>query len=249
MTTGRPMSDTLTETTASLPVAAAREGMVPSGKLGGLGKLGSLGPLGRMDGPGRRGTPSRLVRFGRTHTWWFAGAAWAVFVGLTYVAVGGHLNPYLSLTGLLVGFLVGLTGMGGGALMTPILIFFFGFKPTLAIGTDVTYGAITKTFGAWRHWRLGSVDLPLVVYLCLGSVPSTLLGVGLIHLLQSTYGAGLDSLLYRLIGVLWWSWARCWPCARWCAPMRFAAVRTSRCRGAASCSPWRWGRPRGLPWG
>ena len=176
------MSDTVTETTATLPASAARGDMTPLGSLVRLGTLGRLGKLVRL------------------YRWWIAGAAWGVFVGLAYVVAGGQLNPYLSLTGLLVGFLVGLTGMGGGALMTPILIFFFGFKPTLAIGTDVTYGAITKSFGAWRHWRQGSVDLPLVLYLCMGSVPSTLLGVGLIHLLQTTYGNGLDNLLYRLIG-------------------------------------------------
>ena len=139
--------------------------------------------------------------FVKRHLWWVAGVAWAVLTVGVYGVVGGHLNPYLSLTGLLIGFLVGLTGMGGGALMTPVLIFFFGFKPTLAVGTDVTYGAITKTFGAWRHWRLGSVDLPLVLYLALGSVPSTLVGVGLVHYLQTNYGAQLDSILYRAIGV------------------------------------------------
>ena len=72
--------------------------------------------------------------------------------------------------------------------MTPILIFVFGFKPTLAIGTDIAYGAVTKWFGAWRHWRQGSVDLPLTFYLALGSVPATILGVGLIHLLKDAYG-------------------------------------------------------------
>ena len=72
-------------------------------------------------------------------------APWGVILAFAYATVGDHLNPYLTVTGLLIGFLVGLTGMGGGALMTPILIFVFGFKPTLAIGTDITYGAITKS--------------------------------------------------------------------------------------------------------
>ena len=56
----------------------------------------------------------------------------------------------LSLTGLFIGLLVGLTGMGGGALLTPFLILFFGFKPTLAVGTDILHGAVFKTFGAVR---------------------------------------------------------------------------------------------------
>jgi uncharacterized membrane protein YfcA len=146
------------------------------------------------------GAPSGVRELARRRVWWLAAAAWGVLLAATFVVAGDHLNPYLTVTGLLIGFLVGLTGMGGGALMTPILIFVFGFKPTLAIGTDITYAAVTKWFGAWRHWRQGSVDLPLVFYLALGSVPSTLLGVGLIHLLKDAYGERLDSLLYRLIG-------------------------------------------------
>ncbi|MEI6451998.1 MAG: hypothetical protein WCP98_18895, partial [Actinomycetes bacterium] len=64
--------------------------------------------------------------------WALGIGGWALVVAAAYATVGVHLNPYLSLTGLLVGFLVGLTGMGGGALMTPILIFAFGFQPTMA---------------------------------------------------------------------------------------------------------------------
>jgi len=60
-------------------------------------------------------------------------------------------------TGLLVGVLVGLTGMGGGALLTPTLVILFGFKPTYAVGTDILHGAVFKTFGAVRHRRLGTV--------------------------------------------------------------------------------------------
>ncbi len=132
--------------------------------------------------------------------WAAAIAAWAVVVGTAYVAVGSHLNPYLSLTGLLVGFLVGLTGMGGGALMTPILIFFFGFSPTMAVGTDVTYAAVTKIFGSWRHWKQGSVDLPLALWLAAGSVPASLVGVGAVNYLKHNYGDLLNSILYRAIG-------------------------------------------------
>jgi uncharacterized membrane protein YfcA len=143
---------------------------------------------------------SGIRELARRRFWWLAGASWGAVLATTFVVAGDHINPYLTLTGLLIGFLVGLTGMGGGALMTPILIFVFGFKPTLAIGTDISYAAVTKWFGAWRHWRQGSVDLPLTFYLAVGSVPSTLLGVGLIHLLKNAYGERLDSLLYRLIG-------------------------------------------------
>ena len=65
------------------------------------------------------------------------------------------------LTGLLIGTLVGMTGMGGGSLMTPILVIVFGFKPTLAVGTDIVHGAIFKTVGAIRHRRLGTVHAQL----------------------------------------------------------------------------------------
>jgi uncharacterized membrane protein YfcA len=64
-----------------------------------------------------------------------------------------------TLTGLLIGVLVGVTGMGGGSLMTPILVIVFGVKPSLAIGTDILHGAIFKTVGAIRHRRLATCRL------------------------------------------------------------------------------------------
>ncbi len=83
----------------------------------------------------------------------------------------------LSITGLLIGTLVGLTGMGGGSLMTPILILVFGFEPTLAVGTDILHGAVFKTFGAVRHRRLGTVHARITFWMFLGSAPMSLLGV------------------------------------------------------------------------
>jgi uncharacterized protein len=82
-----------------------------------------------------------------------------------------------TLSGLLIGLLVGMTGMGGGSLLTPILVIFFGFKPTLAVGTDVLHGAIFKSFGAVRHRRLGTVHARLTLWMFLGSGPMSLLGV------------------------------------------------------------------------
>jgi len=90
--------------------------------------------------------------------------------------------------------------MGGGALMTPVLIFVFGFSPSLAIGTDVTYSAVTKVFGSWRHWRQGSVDIPLALWLCLGSVPAALAGVFAVTYVKDHYGDLIDIVLYRAIG-------------------------------------------------
>src|SRR2546425_11453763 len=98
-----------------------------------------------------------------------------------------------TLTGLLIGVLVGMTGMGGGSLMTPILVIVFGFKPTYAVGTDILHGAIFKTFGAVRHRRLGTVHARLTLWMFLGSGPMSLLGVALAGWLSRNYGDGVQS--------------------------------------------------------
>ena len=105
-----------------------------------------------------------------------------------------------TLTGLLIGGLVGLTGMGGGSLLTPILVILFGFKPTLAVGTDVLHGAVFKSFGAVRHRRLGTVHARLTFWMFLGSGPMSLLGVGLATWLKHRYGDGVQSVEAYAIG-------------------------------------------------
>ena len=80
------------------------------------------------------------------------------------------------LVGLGLGLIVGLTGVGGGSLMTPILIIFFNFSPPKAVGTDIFHGAIFKTFGAWRHRRLGTVHGHLALWLFAGSGPLAIAG-------------------------------------------------------------------------
>ncbi len=107
----------------------------------------------------------------------------------------------LSLAGLLIGLLVGMTGMGGGSLMTPMLVFLFGFKPTVAIGTDILHGAIFKTFGAVRHRQLGTVHARLTGWMLLGSAPFSLVGVGLSAWLGSRYGDGFEETAAILLGV------------------------------------------------
>src|SRR3954454_381289 len=77
-----------------------------------------------------------------------------------------------------------MTGIGGGSLMTPLLILFAGIHPVVAIGTDLAYGAITKTVGGWRHLRKGTVDLGVSKWLAFGSVPGALAGVGLLERLD-----------------------------------------------------------------
>ncbi len=81
------------------------------------------------------------------------------------------------LLGLGVGTLVGMTGMGGGSLMTPLLILVFGFDPGKAVGTDLMHGAIFKSFGAARHHVLGTIHKPLVFWMLCGSLPMSLVGV------------------------------------------------------------------------
>jgi hypothetical protein len=98
-----------------------------------------------------------------------------------------------SLTGLLIGALVGLTGMGGGSLMTPILVIVFGFKPTYAVGTDILHGAIFKSFGAVRHRRLGTVHAHLTLWMFAGSGPMSLLGVAAATSLRHRYGDGVQT--------------------------------------------------------
>jgi uncharacterized membrane protein YfcA len=106
-----------------------------------------------------------------------------------------------TLTGLLIGALVGLTGMGGGSLLTPILVILFGFKPTYAVGTDILHGAIFKSFGAVRHRRLGTVHARLTFWMFLGSGPMSLLGVSVATWLTHRYGDGVQSVEAYAIGV------------------------------------------------
>jgi uncharacterized membrane protein YfcA len=94
------------------------------------------------------------------------------------------MDPLVVLFGLGVGILIGLTGIGGGSLMTPLLILVIGVNPVVAIGTDLAYGAITKTVGGWRHLRKGTVDLGVSKWLAFGSVPGALLGVFLLERLN-----------------------------------------------------------------
>jgi uncharacterized membrane protein YfcA len=120
----------------------------------------------------------------------------------------------LALAGLGVGIIVGLTGMGGGALMTPILVLFFGVPPVAAVSSDLAASAVMKPFGGWVHARRGTVDWRLVAWLCAGSVPAAFLGVLLLRLLgddaaiQQAIKVALGvALLLAAGGLLLKSWA------------------------------------------
>src|ERR671935_2673574 len=101
--------------------------------------------------------------------------------------------------GLGVGILVGTTGMGGGSLMTPLLILFAGIKPVIAVGTDLAYGAVTKTVGGWRHFRQHTVNTSVSTWMAFGSVPAAVLGVYVLHLLEHAYGKSFDDVLITAV--------------------------------------------------
>jgi uncharacterized protein len=104
------------------------------------------------------------------------------------------------LTGLLVGMLVGMTGMGGGSLMTPILVLLLGVKPTLAVGTDLAYASITKAAGAVQHLRQTQIKLWTSLRLSFGSVPASILGVGVIARVKKIPGVNIEVLVGRSVG-------------------------------------------------
>jgi hypothetical protein len=105
-----------------------------------------------------------------------------------------------ALAGLLTGVLVGMTGMGGGSLMTPILVFLFGVPPATAIGTDIAHGAAFKTVGAVQHRRMGNVRAKLAGWMFVGSAPMSLLGVWLSVQLTDRYGDDAKSVMGQVLG-------------------------------------------------
>jgi uncharacterized membrane protein YfcA len=88
-----------------------------------------------------------------------------------------------TLSGFAVGLIVGVTGVGGGSLMTPLLVLFFGVSPATAVGTDLLYASLTKTIGGWVHSRKGTVDWKVVGLLAMGSLPATVLTIVLLKFL------------------------------------------------------------------
>ncbi len=137
-------------------------------------------------------------------------------------------DPLYSLAGLLVGMLVGLTGVGGGSLMTPLLVLLFGFHPATAVGTDLLYAAVTKSVGTVVHGQRKSVDWHIVAGLAAGSVPASLITL----LVMSRVGTLADdaagvlslllgaSLLLTSISIFFRPWF-----LRWAGP-RLESVQT-----------------------
>jgi uncharacterized protein len=109
------------------------------------------------------------------------------------------VDPAIAVSGLLVGALVGLTGVGGGSLLTPLLILFFDVKPVTAVGTDLLYGAITKTAGGYKHYKQGTVDVRLSWWMAFGSVPAAIVGVLTLELLEGSLGDDFDDILLAAV--------------------------------------------------
>ena len=108
-------------------------------------------------------------------------------------------DPLVIASGLFVGFVVGLTGMGGGALMTPILVLLFHIEPLAAVSSDIVAAMIMKPIGGAVHWRRGTVQRGLVLWLMLGSIPSAFLGVLLLRRLDA--GVALQAHIKVALGV------------------------------------------------
>jgi uncharacterized membrane protein YfcA len=109
-----------------------------------------------------------------------------------------HADPYIVLGSAVVGLLVGLTGAGGGALMTPMLILLFGVKPSTAISSDLVAAVVMRPVGAAVHLRKGTVNLRLVGWMVLGSVPMAFAGAYLLHMLGNA--AAAQSRVERALG-------------------------------------------------
>jgi uncharacterized membrane protein YfcA len=100
-----------------------------------------------------------------------------------------HIDPYIVLGSAIVGLLVGMTGAGGGALMTPMLILLFGVKPSTAISSDLVAAFVMRPIGAGVHLRAGTVNLKLVRWMVVGSVPAAFLGSYILHLMGNAKSA------------------------------------------------------------
>jgi uncharacterized protein len=112
------------------------------------------------------------------------------------------IDPLAPVAGLVVGILVGLTGVGSGSLMAPLLILVFGRSPLTAVGTDLAYSAVTKIVGSAQHLRFGTVDRRLTLHLARGSVPAALLGVGATYLVERESIQVANAVTGRLLGLV-----------------------------------------------
>ncbi|WP_225204544.1 sulfite exporter TauE/SafE family protein [Novosphingobium huizhouense] len=112
-----------------------------------------------------------------------------------------HLDAAHAVAGLLVGTLVGLTGVGGGSLMTPILVLIFGVNPGTAVGTDLLFASITKIFGSFVHNRHESVDWKIMRRLAMGSVPAAIVTLAAVSIF-GRFGKDTSQVILTVLGVM-----------------------------------------------
>src|SRR5207247_8457265 len=106
------------------------------------------------------------------------------------------------LIGLVVCTLIGMTGLGGGVLLLPVLIFGLKVPPILAVGSDAVFNFITKIGSGWMHLRKGTVRRKVVMALATGSIPGSIVGVGLLAHLRHVYGSGVNNFITSAVGLL-----------------------------------------------
>jgi len=111
------------------------------------------------------------------------------------------LDLFYILAGASVGFIIGLTGVGGGSLMTPLLVLGFNVQPAIAVGTDLLYAAITKSSGVWTHQRLNNINWSIVKNLSLGSIPGSIICILTIQYLQLS-GEIFESIISVTLGFM-----------------------------------------------
>lgn len=108
----------------------------------------------------------------------------------------------LPLFSFFVGIIVGLTGIGGASVITPMLIFVFQVPPAIAVSSDVVAATLMKFVGSFKHWQQKTLDWQVVTWLATGSVPGSLFGVGILHYIKRTGEHNLDDIMFRLVGVM-----------------------------------------------
>jgi uncharacterized membrane protein YfcA len=109
------------------------------------------------------------------------------------------MNLTMIAFGFAVGLLVGITGTGGGSVMTPLLVVVFGINPATAIGTDIAYSAVEKSIGGVRQFRAGNVDVPLSTRMAFGSVPAAVAGVETLKYLEKHLGSDFETVIFTLL--------------------------------------------------
>jgi uncharacterized protein len=102
------------------------------------------------------------------------------------------------IAGFVVGFLVGLTGVGGGSLMTPILLLFFHIKPAVAVGTDLLFASVTKSVGIFAHGKLGNIDWKMVTLLGMGSLPASIATIFLLRSMDVESSGAITTIKFWL---------------------------------------------------